>query len=312
VLEGDWRRVKKSKKKRGGLFKVSAPMLVALLVAVFPVFGLINAGVAGADSPTTGFYLDLGASASVGIQPTISDPRGQLTANGYSNDLVAYESARGVTLHLTELGCPGESTVTMMNGGDRCYPYHDTQFEEALTFLRSHQTTAGIVTIDLGFNNVRRCLANQTANQTCVKYQIRELRQQLPTILEGLKNVAGPNVTFVGLGHYDPFLADALLGPAGAQFAAASATTINRLNAALQSIYTDAGVPMATVGAAFESRDVAQVLLTGKGMVPENVAQTCVLTWMCQAAPYGPNLHPNDHGYATIAAAIESVLKAPW
>ena len=47
-------------------------------------------------------------------------------------------------------------------------------------------------------------------------------------------------------------------------------------------------------------------------LVPENVAQTCVLTWMCQAAPYGPNLHPNDHGYATIAAAIESVLKAPW
>lgn len=292
-------------------------LLVALVVAASPLLGLISGSVAGADASTTaistsGFYLDLGGSASVGMQPTTVDPKGQPTDDGYANDLVAYEASRGVSLQLTELGCPGESTETMLNGGDHCYGLHDTQFTEALKFLRSHEDDEGIVTIDLGFNNLRRCFHDQTVDGTCVKNQLAEVRQQLPTILEGLENVAGPGVTIVGLGHYDPFLADALQGPSGAQFAEESADTISSLNAALQRVYVHAGIAMATVGTAFDSRDVERVMLTGVGMVADNVAHTCELTWMCESAPYGPNVHPNDEGYATIASAIENVLKSPF
>lgn len=304
--------MKESKRKRKNPSRVLVATFIALGGVVLPVLGLFNESVAGADTPTTGFYLDLGGSASVGVQPTLTDPRGQRTAQGYSNDLVAYEAARGVTLQLTELGCPGETTATMISGANHCYLYHDSQFSEALTFLRSHQGANGIVTIDLGFNDVHHCFRNGVVNQTCVKTQIDAIRQQLPSILTGLKNVSGPGVTFVGLGHYDPFLADALNGPAGQQFAQATAAAINSLNAALHSVYTNAGVAMASVGTAFESRNVQRVNMVGKGKVPENVANACELTWMCDSPPFGPNLHPNQAGYAMIATAIESVLKTPW
>ncbi len=36
--------------------------------------------------------------------------------------------------------------------------------------------------------------------------------------------------------------------------------------------------------------------------------RACGLTWMCAADPYGPNFHPNDDGYRTIAAAIADAL----
>ncbi len=292
--------------------RVLVATFIVLAGVVLPVFGLFAEGVAGADTPSTNFYLDLGGSGSVGVQPTLADPRGARTNQGYSNDLVAYEAARGVTLQLTELGCPGETTATMIDGNDHCYPVYDSQFSEALTFLRSHHGDSGIVTIDLGFNDIHHCFHHGAVNETCVKTQIDAMRQLLPTILTGLKNVSGPGVTFVGLGHYDPFLADALNGPAGQLFAQATAAAIDSLNATLHSVYTSAGVAMATVGAAFESRNVARVNMAGKGMVPENVANACELTWMCQAPPFGPNLHPNDAGYAMIATAIESALKAPW
>jgi lysophospholipase L1-like esterase len=268
--------------------------------------------VAGADAPATGFYLDLGGSESVGVQPTSADPRGQRTAVGYSNDLVSYEAARGVTLQLTELGCPGETTAAMIFGGDHCYPAYDSQFSEALTFLRSHQGINGIVTIDLGFNDVHHCFHRGVVNETCVENQIDAVRQELPTILTGLKNVSGSGVTFVGLGHYDPFLADALNGPSGQQFARETESAINSLNVALRSVYANADVAMASVATAFESHNVERVNMVGRGKVPENVANVCELTWMCEPPPFGPNLHPNDVGYAMIASAIESVLKAPW
>lgn len=77
-------------------------------------------------------------------------------------------------------------------------------------------------------------------------------------------------------------------------------------------MYASIGIPMAMVGTAFESRDVAMVNVAGVGRVPENVANACSLTWMCQPAPLGPNIHPNDAGYTAIALAIGGVLKAPW
>ena len=285
---------------------------IALAGVVLPAVGVAGAGVVGTDTHATGFYLDLGASASVGVQPTVAVPRGQRTPDGYSNDLVSYESARGVSLQLTELGCPGETTAAVINGGDHCYPSPSSQFSEALTFLRSHQGENGIVTIDLGFNDLLHCFHHSVADEKCVENQIDAVRQQLPTILTGLKSVSGPGVTFVGLGHYDPFLADALNGLAGQQFAHETAVAINSLNEALRSVYTNAGVAMANVGTVFESHNVARVAMVGKGMVPENVANACELTWMCEAPPFGPNFHPNDAGYAMIASAIESQLKYPW
>ena len=286
---------------------------IGLLIAgLVSLGGLGTSASAGAEGTTPSFYLDLGASASVGFQPTASEPRGEPTSDGYADDLVSDEAARGVTLDLTELGCPGETTITMLYGGGNCYPAGTTQLSAATTFLQDHAGDPGLVTLDLGYNDVAGCFAKERVSTPCVNARLATVSAQMPRILASLKSAAGPDVTFVGVGHYDPFLADELLGHTGQAFALKSSGAIQELNLALQHAYRAAGIPMADVQTAFEWRVVRRARGAGVATIGNDVLYTCELTWMCQSSPYGPDAHPNDAGYATIAAAIEAQLKAPW
>ncbi len=268
--------------------------------------------VASGSTLPTAFYLDIGGSASLGYQPTPTSPHGQHTDSGYADYLVALEAAKGVSLQLTEIGCAGETTVTMLVGGDTCYPNPDTQLAEAVSFLRAHYDESGVVTIDLGFNDIRPCFQFATVDPSCVRDKIELVREQLPDILSALKAAAGPNVTIVGLGHYDPYLAHYVEGSMGRAFAEASFDAVTTLDHSLHDAYRDAGVPMADVNSAFNGNDTSPVTLAGVGTVPDNVAEICLLTWMCQASSYPPNIHPNDAGYEAIADSIAAVLPAPW
>lgn len=266
--------------------------------------GFGGTSVAGAATSSPVFYLDIGGSASVGVQPTLASPRGEPTASGYANDLVALEAAKGVALELTQIGCPGESTTTMLYGGDHCYQSPVTQMTTAVAFLHSHYAQTGIVTVDLGFNNVVKCIKMTSGVSTCLDQGFATVRQELPQILSTLQAAAGPNVHFVGVGHYDPFLASALHGMTGKATATKSLGAMSTLNHTLAGIYQSFLIPTAEVARAFRNFDRTPTTWAGAGTVATNVAQTCELTWMCQTAPYGPNLHPNDVGYQTIAAAI--------
>lgn len=291
--------------------RLAAICLLALGLSTFGFAGWVGSSPAGADTNSP-FYLALGGSASVGYQPTISNPKGAPTAQGYANDIVSFEASRGLAVQLTQLGCPGETTTSMLYGGDHCYPSGDTQLAEAIAFLQANHDDQGLVTIDLGFNNIRRCLMGESVHEACVESALDSVRADLPTIVTYLKNAAGPKVSFVGVGHYDPYLADALSGPSGQALALASTGVIARLNDALSNVYRNAGIPMADVASAFEEGGVVHQRTDGSSAVASNATYACELTWMCQAAPYGPNLHPNAAGYATIASAIESQLHTPW
>jgi lysophospholipase L1-like esterase len=288
-------------------------MVTAFLSVGLSLVGVGAAAAAGSDTATAPFYLALGGSASLGYQPTEDSPKGGPTDQGYANDLVSYEAARGVAVQLTQLGCGGETTTSMLYGGSRCNQSDGTQLAEAISFLEAHQDDTGLVTIDLGFNNIRDCLANETVDEACVTSGLNAVSEELPTILSYLKDAAGPDVSFVGVGHYDPFLADALTDAAGSgpSFALASAGIVDRLNVELRDAYHDAGMPMADVAAAFEGGGFVHHR-TRSRVVVSDAAYACALTWMCQPAPYGPDLHPNAAGYATIADAIEDELHSPW
>ncbi len=261
-------------------------------------------------STSTAFYLDLGASVSVGVQPTSTDPYGQRTDHGYANALVAFEATQGVALQLTQLGCPGESLMTMINGGDRCHPLPDTQLADAVAFLQAHLHEDGLVTIDLGFNTLRPCFRQLSVDLACVNTKLDLIQQQLAQILTTLRAAAGPNVTFVGVGHYNPFLADYLLGPKGRTFAADTNRAMRSFNRVLRDTYHSFAMPIAAVARAFAGDDVRLVQMPDVGPVPANVARSCALTWMCEPTPFGPNLHPNDAGAEAIADAIAAVLPA--
>jgi lysophospholipase L1-like esterase len=289
-------------------------LLLSLLLtgAVVPVVFLGTSSQAGAATPLTGFYLDLGASASVGYQPTDTAPHGERTTDGYANDIVTYEAQRGMILDLTELGCPDETTATMISGDDGCYHDDGSQLLDALAFLRAHASDAGIVTIDLGFNDLRHCVIFGSFSKSCVNTSMTEIDEQLPYILKVLQWAAGPGVSFVGVDHYNPYLAEAISGATGARIATSSEPVMKNLNIALSSMFAGAGIPMATVSASFDNQSHVRVDVVGLGTIPDNVAQICELTWMCAPKPFGPNVHPNDEGYLTIASAIESQLTAPW
>lgn len=254
------------------------------------------------------YYLDVGASVSVGVQPTVQKPKGQRTNEGYANRLVALAAAKGVQLRLTQIGCPGESTLTLINGRNPCYKSVDTQLSDAVAYLKSHHLRDVLITIDMGFNDIVKCLAGEHVNTPCVASQMNQLRRQLPTILSRLTRAEGPNVTLVGIDHYNPYLADALKGHQGAAFAASSTVVLTQLNNVLTKDYSSFNIPVAKVALAFATYDRSPLMTVKHGVIPTNVAKVCALTWMCASKPYGPNIHPNDSGYQVIANAIMKVL----
>lgn len=286
---------------------------LALLTLLFTLFAVVNvsrAAQAGASPlPTsTAFYLDIGGSASIGVQPDGTGVHNQRTDRGYSNDLVAIEALKGVTLQLTEIGCSGESTTTMLVGGDKCYVSPDSQLAEAIAFLGAHRDQTGLVTIDLGFNDLKSCLHALSIDSTCVSEKLILLRQQLPEILSDLRAAAGPNTTFVGVGHYNPYLADESKGLRGRLFAARSAAMMRTLNDTLGDLYNDDAIQMADVAKQFSNYPNGSGIVPGLGRVSGVVARTCALTWMCPRDGMRANIHPDDAGYLEIAEAVDAVI----
>jgi hypothetical protein len=282
------------------------PIAVAIGVG-FLVGGAWPSGRADAAPTAPAFYLDVGGSASVGFQPTEASPQGQPTDSGYANDLVNEERSIWPTLQLQEVGCPGATTATMLEGGGHCAYPDGTQLAAAVDFLRDHPTTV-LVTVDLGFNNLRSCIRAGQIDQPCVDQSISLVEQQLPVILSALRAAGSPGLRIVGIGHYDPYLGSYLRGPTGRVLAPESLDAISGLDQALRSIYAASGIPMADVAGSFDTASTNPTMMSGVGMVPRDVARICTLTWMCAAKPFGPNQHPNDDGYRVMSQAIVAAL----
>jgi lysophospholipase L1-like esterase len=277
-----------------------------------------NAGAASpsATSPVkfSAFYLDLGASESLGFQPTgIVHHNGARTNTGYANDLIAREGFKGISLSLDQMGCPGDTVQKILDTtqNDACYQAPQTQLTKAVAYLKS-QTGQGLVTVDLGFNDVRPCLEVNPVNQSCLAAGIAAVNVDLPKIMSQLKAAAGPDVHFVGLEYADPYLGYYLNGAGGPAEATATLVGINQLDAVLNNIYTKAGAQVANVPELFQTENDAPATISNVGTVPVNVQQACLLTWFCFKAPFGPDDHPNDAGYSLIAQAIETVLPKNW
>src|ERR1019366_8127172 len=90
-----------------------AVLALGVVAMALALAGVAGSSPAGAATPT--FFLVLGASDSLGVQPSLLTPHGQPTDHGYANDVVASEALHGISLALTQYGCPGETTNTMIN-----------------------------------------------------------------------------------------------------------------------------------------------------------------------------------------------------
>ena len=200
----------------------------------------------------------------------------------------------------------------MLYGHDHCYAPGTSQIDDAVTFLRLHADDPVLVTLDVGFNDVFPCLHRLTTDPSCLSRHLDGLSDQLTSILTQPEAAAGPHVTFIGLNHYNPEVVVERHDLRGAEDAAARVRAVDEMNGALSDVYAHFDIPVAQVAKAFDVGDTDPVTVAGLGTVSAQAARLCDLTWMCAAPPQGPNVHPNDEGYAAIAAAIVAALPVGW
>jgi lysophospholipase L1-like esterase len=301
--------------------RAAAAMIAGSLIVTAGVFAVpswalsastrFRSGGAPAATPVrVTYYVAVGASESVGYQPQAGRRHGAPTTQGYANDLLARERSRWPGLRLVQVGCPGETAVAAVDGGGPCAYPGDSQLATAVQFLRAHRPATVLVTVDLGFNDIERCLRVRSAGPHCVARGLAGVRRVLPCAMAQLRAAGGPAMRMVGLEHADPFVARFLAGRRGRASAAASLTVLQRLNDTLQHVYRAAGVAVADVPRFYGTADRHLTWLAGHGAVPLGVARDCHLTWECDRAPFAPNLHPNARGYRAIAGAIAAAVRS--
>jgi lysophospholipase L1-like esterase len=254
-------------------------------------------------APAT-YYLALGDSLSQGVQPDAAGASVE-TAQGYP-DLVYARLRHGYpALRLVRLGCPGETTKTMMHGGICRYP-GGSQLAAAVAFLRAHRGHVLLVTIDIGANDPQDCISQSglASLASCVG-QTSEAAANLTAILASLRAAAGPGVRIVGMSYYLPELAEWRHGTLGHAVAWVSERLAVAYNGLLDHAYAQAGIDVANVFGAFDTTDFGDpVTVPGLGSLPRNVALICEWTWECAPSPRGPNQHANPAGYRVIADAM--------
>jgi lysophospholipase L1-like esterase len=293
--------------------------LTALLTAGILVAGLTQASAAPATwHARPAYYIALGDSLSQGVQPATPPlPRGVTlgesieTDQGYANDLYAhYKREFPGSLKLVRLGCPGETSTSMLSGTGSPCPYaQGSQLAAALAFISAHRSEVKLITIDIGANDIDGCATGTTIDQACLAKGIAAVKHNLPLILGALGKAAGRHTVIAGMDLYDPFLANYLTGAAGQVLATESVTLNVSFNKLLRASFRAFGVRTANVQDAFSTTDFTDTApLPGVGSVPLNVARICDWTWMCAPSPVGPNIHANATGYRVIACAFERVI----
>jgi len=255
------------------------------------------------------YYLALGDSLAQGVQPDAAGTSVE-TAQGYPDLVYATLRTSHPALRLVRLGCPGETTQTMMHGGICHYPA-GSQLAAATAFLRAHRGHVFLVTIDIGANDLEDCGSQpNVAKLASCLMQIPKATANVGTILASLRAAAGPGVRIVGMNYYLPALAEwrsGLLGRTTAELSEKFAVAYDDL---LRRAYGQAGITVADVFGAFDSTNFGNpVVVSGLGSLPRNVARICQWTWECAPPPRGPNQHANAAGYRVIADAILAAAK---
>jgi lysophospholipase L1-like esterase len=255
------------------------------------------------DAAPVSYYLALGDSLSQGVQPNASGASVE-TQQGYPNQLYALLRRSQPGLRLVKLGCPGETTGTMLHGGI-CSYHGGSQLAAATSFLRAHRGHVSLITIDIGANDPNSCITRPIDDLAiCVGKKIPTTTANLTRILTRLRDAA-PRARIIGMNYYLPELAEWRHGVAGevvARLVLSAAVGYNKL---LARVYQRFGARVANVFSAFHTSDFSQdVTLPRFGRLPRNVATICQWTWECAAPPRGPNEHANQAGYQVIAHAF--------
>lgn len=253
-------------------------LLAALLATTFAAMPATAS--APQFNPPKSFYLSLGDSLAFGFQ--FEKLFAELAAGNYDPATfnTGYTDVFGKDLAVlrpeittVNLGCPGETTRTFIEGGCRYkvrrhlalhVDYPGPQETAALAFLEEHPGQVSPITIALGFNDARFD-SNPSLDQT---------ERNLDRILGDLRK-ASPSSEIIVLEYDNP---DAVLDPS-------TDAAVVALNARIAAAATAHRARLADMFAPFNR--------TG-----DEAATLCLLTLICTALQ---DEHPSDAGYVVMA-----------
>ena len=184
-------------------------------VAVTACSGSVTSAGTHARAIPASYYLALGDSLAQGVQPDATGASVE-TRQGYPDQLYAALHPRHPGLRLVKLGCPGETTGTMIDGGI-CRYSGGSQLAAAVAFLRAHRGHVLLITIDIGANDLEDCgsQSNPIKVLACFVTDVPGAVSRLGTIMARLRSASGPSVRLAGMSYYLPALAEWRDGSAG-------------------------------------------------------------------------------------------------
>jgi len=256
------------------LFMIVAP---AALASPRPHISLVGAGHR---------YLALGDSLAFGYQPDLNYD------DGYADDFYANLQGHGVKA-LANLGCPGETSVTFLNGKCpvpflRKFPYVGSQLNAALLYLALYRGQVSPVTLDIGANDLLPDINKSTCAINTAKFasDLATLDANLTqTILPQLHNALVVNGTLTGdlvvMNYYDPYQ----------NLCPNTVPYIQSINQHIASDVNGYGT-------------VADVFGAFGGATTPN-GNICSYTWECSIFH---DIHSTDTGYSVIASAFENTV----
>ena len=263
-----------------------------------------GAAQAATKSPT--YYVALGDSYSVGLQPGLG------ATPGYTAVV-----ARATRLTLVNFGCAGATTTSLISAvgcfdvlphtaGAVAYPT-TTQAAAAEAFITAHRGHIGLITVSISGNDVTPC-ARQADIISCVSTAVANITKNVSSLAAALRTAAGPGVPLIGLTYPDIILGLYVYPkqpPIAAAVSLAKASVVafkSLINPALMKAYAAGNGSLVDVTQATG----AYIPLTETvryrpyGTVPVAVAGVCSLTWFCAQG----NIHATTKGYTLIGGLV--------
>lgn len=274
-------------------------MAVAMALTVLP------AGASADGHDDEAIYLSMGTSLSAG---TMADQNGNsqpFTNKSFTDRLrPRLQEIYGGGLEHVKLGCPGETTTTMVSGG-LCDYDAGSQLAEAVALLESGADVR-LITFDLGANDILQATPEIVAcgtDQGCIAAIFGQIGAGIAEVLGAIR-LTGYDGPILAMNYYNPNLAawvnpDVTLPPGltGVEWAQLSTQLAAAFNDVLDIVYGNPflAVTVVDVESAFRTLDFGDSDADG---VPNNVETVCTLSDMCPSKPGArPNIHLSPKGY---------------
>jgi len=254
-----------------------------LFSLAFVAFSASQASAASLVGPKT-HYLVLGDSLAFGFQPDLDFD------DGYANDFASNLAAHGVKT-TANLACPGETTVTMLNGKCpfpflRKFPYLGSQLNAALAYLAANRGQVSPVTLDIGANdvlsgiNTKTCTFSMAAfNANLATVDANLTHTILPELHQALMVNGRLTGDLVMMNYYDPLQ----------NTCPNTVSIVQTVNQHLANDVRGFGI-------------IVDVFDAFGGAATPN-PNICSFTWMCSIFH---DIHSTDKGYSVIASTFES------